>query len=563
VAAVNELKLPVKVDLAHTAWKVEEEHTDNLDTVERNPTMKLIEKYEDNYISGYEDFNSSDGESKPKRKKPRKLSSKTKHYCEICDQSFSKGFALKKHNLRKHSDFGLKCDHCEHRVKDQWSLNRHIATKHQGPKNKCTKCDFESVHRAAVLQHIVDAHGGFQCDQCNYQGSSKKCLSRHKSDHHTNKHFHQCQQCEYAAPRSSNLKRHILEVHESFKLKCAECDFSTGRKGYLLDHMEMKHGYVDPEALKPTAQALTCDLCSFSSMRVGILNQHKRSLHGIGLKHACTECEFSTDRRITLRKHMKNKHGVKDEELENASKERFQCDECGNSFSSVYSLQRHKECSHEEKECICDICAEVFKNPRYLKQHIKFHSENIAYTCNICQKDYRRLNDLKSHLTIDHGLVYTEEDLAACYSERKKQEQQKKLMKKYAKGENTEPVAKKPEPKIKYKCEVCEDSLYTTKKAFTLHVAKHYPPAFPCTHCQLTFFIQNNLQRHMRNMHVDDAKKKFQCSLCTKGFQNKVIFEGHMNMHRNLKPFICEICGKGFQNRSNKTAHMKKTCKQV
>ena len=28
------------------------------------------------FISGYEDFNSSDGESKPKRKKPRKLSSK-------------------------------------------------------------------------------------------------------------------------------------------------------------------------------------------------------------------------------------------------------------------------------------------------------------------------------------------------------------------------------------------------------------------------------------------------------------------------------------------------------
>lgn len=78
--------------------------------------------------------------------------------------------------------------------------------------------------------------------------------------------------------------------------------------------------------------------------------------------------------------------------------QRHNCDVCEKSFSSVYSLGRHKQMFHVQgKTNCCRECGKSFFNSYLLKRHLLSHSSDRPFICPVCGKTYKYKHDLKNH----------------------------------------------------------------------------------------------------------------------------------------------------------------------
>ena len=113
---------------------------------------------------------------------------------------------------------------------------------------------------------------------------------------------HKCPDCSYACPLPSDLKRHILRVHEGEKpIKCTwpGCEKTFSQRGNMKVHHRQHTGE------KPFA----CDKCDKCFKAQGELKQHTLSIH------------LDPEVREKLKKYM--------------------CDTCGQAFESNYALKIH------------------------------------------------------------------------------------------------------------------------------------------------------------------------------------------------------------------------------
>ncbi|XP_076465058.1 uncharacterized protein LOC143296877 isoform X10 [Babylonia areolata] len=74
-----------------------------------------------------------------------------------------------------------------------------------------------------------------------------------------------------------------------------------------------------------------------------------------------------------------------------------------------------------------------------------------------------------------------------------------------------------------------------------------------CEFCDKSFTSKSGLSKHKNAVHF--LRKPYNCTVCGKGFIQKEHFEGHMNMHNNVKAYRCEICSKEFVYRTSLNQH--------
>lgn len=83
--------------------------------------------------------------------------------------------------------------------------------------------------------------------------------------------------------------------------------------------------------------------------------------------------------------------------------ERHKCSVCEKSFSSLYSVKRHKQMFHSDKRAnFCGECGKTFCNTYSLNRHMLSHSSARPFICSICGKTYKYKHDLKNH-SITHA----------------------------------------------------------------------------------------------------------------------------------------------------------------
>lgn len=76
--------------------------------------------------------------------------------------------------------------------------------------------------------------------------------------------------------------------------------------------------------------------------------------------------------------------------------------------------------------------------------------------------------------------------------------------------------------------------------------------SFRCTVCGRGFNQKMNLARHMQR-HT--GEKPHQCHLCLKRFNQKCNLERHIRCHTGERPFHCTFCPKSFNSKSNLSRH--------
>ena len=83
------------------------------------------------------------------------------------------------------------------------------------------------------------------CSKCDkhFPMGDKQGFRKHLSYHNLKekKYLYQCPKCPLKFTDNSNLKRHILSIHDRQVFRCLHCDFEDNRKKRLQDHMNNAH----------------------------------------------------------------------------------------------------------------------------------------------------------------------------------------------------------------------------------------------------------------------------------------------------------------------------------
>ena len=163
----------------------------------------------------------------------------------------SKG-SLDIHVKRLHDGiiFEYKCDKCEKTFPHQSSLHAHKKTIHENVRHFCKLCDTSYSENQGLKRHIEAIHLGvplkknFRCDLCDKKYSSTSHLSHHKNTEHK-KIRYKCEVCEKVYKSKFSLEQHLDSAHKDipFSSKCKEenCDKTYTTFSGLRYHMRKLH----------------------------------------------------------------------------------------------------------------------------------------------------------------------------------------------------------------------------------------------------------------------------------------------------------------------------------
>jgi len=108
------------------------------------------------------------------------------------------------------------------------------------------------------------------------------------------------------------------------------------------------------------------------------------------------------------------------------------------------------------------------------------------------------------------------------------------------------------------KCFKCDEK-FTQYKNFREHIEETHEVLLPerlmCTECPQTYLTNEELKRHINQVHTEHI---FACSQCPSTFKNKNSLKEHVVKHHiGVKNFSCDTCGKEFYGKQNLRMHMR------
>ncbi|XP_040177281.1 gastrula zinc finger protein XlCGF67.1-like [Rana temporaria] len=117
------------------------------------------------------------------------------------------------------------------------------------------------------------------------------------------------------------------------------------------------------------------------------LSVHQRS-HNVGDFHSSSNVGQSSAYISEFMNYYKSRTG----------KKQYPCSECEKSFSSKYTLSKHKKLHSGEKPYSCPKCGKCFSEKSILVSHEKFHTGERPFSCPECGKCYKLKFVLFKHL---------------------------------------------------------------------------------------------------------------------------------------------------------------------
>ncbi|CAL8317685.1 unnamed protein product [Lota lota] len=218
---------------------------------------------------------------------------------------------------------------------------------------------------------------------------------------------------------------------------------------------------LEDDGTKQGRQSLKCMECNEMFQDESSLVIHYQHAVEFNAQKTCSICQMLLPNQCSFVSHQRiHQH-----------KSPFICPECGTSCRSVH-FQSHvtKNCLHYTRRVgyRCVHCSVIFGDVASLKSHIQNTHCEVFYKCPICPMAFKSAQAINSH------------------------------------GYTQHPGAKIGEPKLIYKCSMC-DTVFTLQSLlsshFDQHVGNHKVSVFKCPDCTVLYAQKQLMLDHIKITH--------------------------------------------------------------
>ncbi|XP_011502141.1 PREDICTED: zinc finger protein 845-like [Ceratosolen solmsi marchali] len=218
-------------------------------------------------------------------------------------------------------------------------------------------------------------------DRCDTSSVSPETLRDHGKCHD-----YRCEHCQSTFRLRSQLREHIMEVHESLpRYVCAECENVFKCRQSLREHLVRKH----TEGFR-----FACAACGSKFKVKSDMYMHVQTVHNDEREAVCDVCGKKYRNAFALKKHLSNAH----------NRRPFACDVCKRRLATKESLEQHTQLHLKKERAVCQVCGKTFRDNDALKKHMRIHTGVRPFPCKICGKAFRRQNTHKQHLLTHTGV---------------------------------------------------------------------------------------------------------------------------------------------------------------
>ncbi|CAB3382072.1 Hypothetical predicted protein [Cloeon dipterum] len=460
------------------------------------------------------------------------------HLCQVCGKSYPCKSSLQFHMTMHTGEKKHVCNVCGHAFARIENLKQHMRIHNNVKPFLCDFCP-QKFRQAGSLKIHRRIHTGETPYHCHlltwpWKGVKLPCGRRKKKP-------------EQPKPQSVDdlMKIEVVDVRslpdfsaepalppenvtiEEFNnpitaradFTCSQCHLKFKNYGSYTSHSKKPHTYHCKwcnknfvNARGEHACAFKCTKCDFRYFKTnGALRSHNRWFH-TGDEFLCHDCGAKCPTKLAMRIHYKKIHIKKQSEDE---RYKTWCSECQRSFSSAFSLMKHKQRMHEGK-ILCSVCPEAFASKEERRAHVKLvhpsTREKQLFDCPECGKKLSSKAMMQVHVDNIH---------------------------------------KKLKPHL---CQVCGKA-FGVVSHLKLHMMMHTgEKKHVCKVCGHAFARIENLTQHKR---IHEDLKPFLCDFCPMKFRQQSSLKSHRRIHTGETPYKCQLCPASFRSKQQLDNHVK------
>ncbi|XP_071548781.1 uncharacterized protein [Panulirus ornatus] len=258
----------------------------------------------------------------------------------------------------------------------------------------CELCGLRLATRESRRRHILAKHIKERTNLCNICGKAfifKFALRAHRAVHSETPNF--ICVCGMTFTVRASYMDHIKRIHRAaseIKYPCELCFKSFGDRHTLRLHLISVH--------KTKTIVCTHNGCDKIFSTIGLMRSHYR--YHLKERFACDECGQSFSTESYMYKHRLTHSGIRP----------YVCVDCGKTYLSVSHLNKHRRSAHSSlRPFQCAFCGKCYKTKDQLTYHESSHKGEKPFQCEVCGYASAYRNTYYAHKKKHHLTSITNE----------------------------------------------------------------------------------------------------------------------------------------------------------